>query len=91
MFLSIILLFVCAYSQTYDPSLYSLGSNLIFNPTFSDPALSPGSMVSFYPGSITGWSCDSSCQVTSIIEICSSFSLACSNNFTQSLDLDGSS
>jgi hypothetical protein len=42
--------------SSYDPSLYSLGSNLIINPDFSDPDIN-GNLADFYPGGILGWAC----------------------------------
>ena len=85
-----ILLLTLTQTQIYDTSLYSLGNNLVKNHDFSTPDLG-GSFVIFFSGGITGWTCTPECQLTSVPTYCSVFSLGCTNNYTQSLDLDGNS
>ena len=74
-------------AQIYDPNLFTPGSNLVSNPTFSTPSLG-GSMTHFITGGFSGWTCDLNCQMVDIPQLCTSFGVPCSNNYSQGIDLD---
>ena len=81
------ILFFLAQGKLYDPNLFTLGSNLVVNPTFSTPNIGP-SLTAFYGTSILGWSCTADCQIVNVPVLCSTFGVSCSNNYTQGIDMD---
>ena len=86
MFLILSLLLFYVKAQLYDPLLYSPGTNLIVNPTFSDPDIG-GSLHLYIPGSILGWM-TVACQIFTISQACGIISQTYTYNHTQALDLD---
>lgn len=59
----LVLFVLTAGAELYEASLksnYSLGSNLLVNPSFTSPTLPAGSGVSYY-ASILGWKCGLEC------------------------------
>ena len=84
--LPFLLLLTISNTQLYDPSLYSLGSNLIVNPTFSTPDIG-GAMTQYFSSSIYGWNFASG-QIVTVSALCSNFGHTCTHNFTQALDMD---
>ena len=88
-FLSILFASLTA-GQTIDPALYTLGSNLIIQSTFSAPVVN--NQVSRYRNNrIEGWTCTNWCEVINVPRLCSSRPLPCSNNYSQGVDLDAHS
>ena len=86
-FTYILLLITTTNTQLYDPALFSLGSNLIVNPTFSTPDIG-GVLTQYMSGGILGWNFVDS-QIITVSTLCSSYGNPCSTNFTQAIDLDG--
>ena len=87
MFLFGILLVALAQGQVYNTSLYTLGPNLVANPSFESPSIG-ATMFTSYSGSISGWTCSTTCQIVNILVLCTNFALPCSHNYTQGIDLD---
>lgn len=85
--ISILLLVALTKAQLFNTSLFSLGSNLVLNPTFSNPNIG-GSMTEYYaPGGIPSWTCNEG-QIVNIPSLCSAFGPTCGANLTQGFDLD---
>ena len=56
------LLSALAKTQLYDPSIYSLGNNLVQHGSFDTPVLG-GIGFQIFPGSIPGWTCLANCEI----------------------------
>ena len=74
-------------SLPYDPSLYSLGNDLIQNGNFNTPLLG-GIGFQDYPGSVPGWTCISICQISEMMVLCGWYSKSCTVTQTQYIDLN---
>ncbi len=72
----------------YNTSLYALGNNLISNYDFSLPAIQNGTAGATYPANISGWTCNSECDVKNIPEACSAANVSCNVSFPKGVDLD---
>ena len=86
----LLLLLPLAHSFTYDPSIHSLGYNIINNHNFETPSLA-GSESQFYSLGIQGWNCTVDCQVVDVKKRCANAplgSIACLTSFKQAVDID---
>lgn len=88
---TVLLLLVAACigaGQLYDSNLYSLGSNIIINPSFSSPILPSGTISKMYNRlGITGWTCRIKCRLTDIPNTCLQMGLSCNTSYTQAMGL----
>ena len=75
------------HAQTYNPNLYELGDNLLVNPSFTSPVMTPNVTIENFPPTILGWNCTTYCQLKNIPLYCSINSLTCNVNYTQVIDL----
>ena len=71
--------------QLYDPSKYTLGSNLVQNFNFELP---PVSIYVTISGSIPSWACSPACEIQNTTNICAYYSLPCVINWQQNVDLN---
>ena len=83
----IIFLFHFVSTQVTNLSLYTIGENLVKNPSFDLDTISNSSIMKTFPSNITGWSCTTGCQLNKLEEYCTNRSYICNANFTISLDL----
>lgn len=68
-------------------SSYTLGTNLLANPSFDEPALPSGvGFDIFY--SIPGWSCGTECEVQNVALECSRRGWSCDIPWSQGLDME---
>ena len=80
----LILVVQLLHCQLYDPSKYSLGSNLVQNFDFGLPVVTN---VTTKSGSIPSWTCSPKCEMKNATYYCIKFSLSCVVNWQQHLDL----
>ena len=71
--------------QLYDPSKYSLGSNLVQNFNFELPAVSNWITAI---GSIPSGTCSPKCDIVNLAYYCATQSLTCVINWQQNVDLN---
>lgn len=90
-FLLLLVMRVSSSQTLYDPSIYYLGSNLIINPDFAEPQISPLVDNELYNNGINGWNCTTKCQLKKIVPYYTSKGKICNTNFSQGMDLDSSS
>ena len=83
---TLVLLLSTVTAAIYDSNLYTLGDNLLTNPGFDLPLLSPPTSYTMQ-ASIPGWTCTVNCQVVNIDRRCTYFGKTCSVSFTQGVDL----
>lgn len=74
--------------EGYDTSAYTLGNNLVTNPSFLSPQLPNGTAYLNYANNITNWTCLTDCKIMNMAEACSQAGVTCTINFTQGLDFD---
>ena len=76
------------FSQGYDPNLFSLGNNIVINPTFSDPNLVAPRASKLISTGILGWNCTIQCQVVNIPRRCAEKNITCNTTFIQAIEFD---
>jgi hypothetical protein len=86
--LLVFVMITAATTSLYDPTQFSLSSNLLLNPAFSSPAISSPTAVTNYGNQITGWNCTSICQLKNMPRYCAATLTACNLSFVQTIDLD---
>jgi hypothetical protein len=75
-------------SAPYDPTLYTLGVNLILNPAFTQPHLGSSTQYQNVAFSIPSWNCSHICQIINIPLTFAAYSLQYSTNYSQCIDMD---
>ena len=84
-----LLLLHIGYAQLYDPNAYSLGNNLVTNPTFTSPTIPTPLTYQDQTNTILGWNCIGQvCQILHIPRMCVFLGLPCSTQFQQGIDMD---
>lgn len=73
--------------QTQLKATYTLGTNLLINPSFNDPPLPPGAGFDIFP-TIPGWSCGTECEVQNAALECSRRGWTCDIPWNQGLDME---
>ena len=72
----------------YDPLTHQPGPNLISNPLFDQPLVTPPMYYQFVLGSIPGWTCKNVCQLDKISSACAFYGKACNLTWVQAIDIN---
>lgn len=86
--LVILLMELLVLVEGYDTNAYTLGNNLVANPSFLSPQIPRGIFFLKYYYHITNWACLKECMIMNMANACSQAGVACTIYFTQGLNLD---
>ena len=84
-----IFLFELASGTLYSSGLFTMGPNLILNPSFMNAPLPSGTINNnYYNPSLVSWNCSPLCEIQNTMLACGYNSLSCNTTFVQDVDLD---
>jgi len=76
-------------STLFNSSQYTLGTNLLANPSFVLATVSSTASYSqLFSSSMAGWRCQNTCELYLIDRICKNYGKGCNLNYTRGINLD---